>query len=75
MTQAPKVHFIHVLLRLFGPPVDIQGLGQCVIIMEAQFSRDWEKTLFNQGYSCYFENLDDYPAVFVPVKPSFEVTR
>ena len=73
MIQAPKVHFIHVLLGLFGPSVDIPGLGQCIIIMETQFNRNWEKTLYNQGYSCHFENLDDYPAVFVPVKPSLEV--
>ena len=73
MIQAPKVHLIHVFLGMFGPPVETQGLGQCVIILEPGFNQDWKKTLYNQGYNCIFDDLDGYPAVFVLLNPRLEV--
>jgi hypothetical protein len=73
MIQAPKVHLIHVFLALYGPPLDTQGLGKCLIILEPNFNRDWEKTLSSQGFSCHFDDLDGCPAVFVPLKHRLEV--
>jgi len=73
MIQAPKVNLIHVFLVMFGPPVETQGLGQCLIILAPNFNRDWEKTLSNQGFSCLFDDLDGYPSVFIPIKHSLEV--
>ena len=69
MIRAPKVCLIHVFLSLFGPPVDTQGLGPCLIILEPEFNRVWEETFHNQGFNCIFDDLDGYPAVFVPLKP------
>jgi len=75
MIQAPKVNLIHVFLGMFGPPVETQGLGQCLIILAPNFNRDWEKTLSNQGFNCLFDDLDGYPAVFIPITPSLEVVN
>ena len=72
MIQAPKVQFIHVFLDQFGPPVDVQGLGYCLIILKTKFNQDWEKTLHNQGFNCIFDDWDGYPAVFIPIKPRLE---
>ena len=75
MIQAPKVDLIHVFLGMFGPPAETQGLGQCLIILAPEFNREWERTLSNQGFSWLYDDLDGYPAVFIPLKPSLEVSR
>ena len=59
---------IEALTKQFGPAQDVKPWGDCLIIFESQFNREWKKELFNQGYSCHFDILDGYPAVFVPLK-------
>ena len=73
MIQAPKVRLIHVFLAQFGPPMEVRGLGYCLIIFKPKFNRDWEKTLHTKGFNCIFDDLDGKPAVFVPLKSSLEI--
>ena len=72
MIQAPKMRLIHVFLTQFGPPVEVRGLGYCLIILKTKFNRDWEKTLHTQGFNCIFDDWDGCPAVFVPLEPRLE---
>ena len=75
MLQNPKLGLIHVFLALYGPPVDTEGLGSCLIILEPQFNQDWEEMLHNLGFKCVFDDLDGYPAVFVPLKSCMEINQ
>ncbi len=59
---------IDELKSRFGPVLDVAPWGECVVILESQFSFEWEKELFKQGYVCHFEDLDKFPAVFIPLK-------
>ena len=52
----------------FGPPLKVDPWGLCIVIQAPEFNPDWEATLADLGYECYFEKLDDHPVVYVPLK-------
>ena len=56
------------LLVKFGPLIKVDDLGFCLIIQAPEFDLKWEAELVNLGYTCSFQQLDDYPAVLVPIK-------
>jgi hypothetical protein len=56
------------LLVKFGPLQNVDPYGFCIIIQAFEFKEEWKAMLENLGYTCHFEIMDDYPAVFVPSK-------
>jgi hypothetical protein len=56
------------LLVKFGPLIKVDDLGFCLIIQAPEFNPQWEADLVNLGYTCSLQQVDDHPAVLVPIK-------
>lgn len=65
--------FEAALIERFGPAIDVDSWGSCVIILGPCFTRSWRRLLLDRGYVAHFDYLDDRLAVFVSLKTQ-EVT-
>jgi len=47
---------------------DVEPYGSCIVIPGAEFDPDWEVFLGDQGYKCFFVDLDRKPVTLVRLK-------
>ncbi len=59
---------IEALLERFGPALEVQGYGKCLVILGSEFDPDWEAELDDQGFTVLFETWNNHPMTVVPLK-------
>ena len=59
---------IEELKARFGPPLAVAPYGECLVVQGAEFDPDWEVYLGDEGYKCFFTDLDGHPVTLVRLK-------
>ena len=49
----------------FGPSLSVAPYGECLVIQGNEFNPDWEADLDDQGFKCFFTDLDGHPVALV----------
>jgi hypothetical protein len=51
------------------PVRDVRPYGECIIVPRDEFDPDWEHYLAEQGFKCFFIDLDKKPVTLIRLKP------